>query len=77
MGRPGPAAVENGLAACVAMARQRAHSAVPAAAAGAVARAVPAHHWARCGLVCRMSTTGVEVTRRATRGRVRLTVTVA
>jgi hypothetical protein len=56
----------------------RAHSrAVTAAAGGAVARAATAHCWARCGSVCRMSTTGVETTRRATRGSVRFTVTVA
>jgi hypothetical protein len=40
-------------------------------------QAAPAHHWARCGSVCEMSTTGVEATHRATRGSRWLTVTVA
>jgi hypothetical protein len=66
MGRPGPAAPENDLVTHVAMAPRHAHGAVIAAAAGAVARAVPAHHLARCGSVCGMSTTRVEATRWAT-----------
>jgi hypothetical protein len=57
--------------------RRRHRCAVTVAAAGAGARAAPAHRWARCGSVCGMSTTGVESTRRATRGSGRLTVTVA
>jgi hypothetical protein len=56
---------------------QRAHKRmVTAAAAGAVARAALAHRWARCGLMCGMSTTGVESTHWATQGSERLTVTV-
>jgi hypothetical protein len=50
---------------------------VTAAMAGAGAWAAQAHRWVRCGLVCGMSTTGVETTHRATRGSGRLTVMVA
>jgi hypothetical protein len=63
VGQPGPAAAENGLAARVAMARWRAHDMITEAAVSTVARAMPAHHWARCGSVCGMSTIGVEATR--------------